>query len=249
MTLSGSNSPQSQPDHPDITELAKTILEGERRPLVERPTPPQRRIRLDALKSLRLPAAIVQLALASCVVLGVVAIVFGFVQRSLLHRVVSNPAGVTFAELLADQHRADAINGLFLAAQVTTGVAFLVWFWRAYRNLDALDLPRRYGTGWAVGGWFVPFLNFVRPKQVADDIWASVNDAHPGGSALLGFWWAAWIASGAASFLARQGDNHTVNQALTTNALFLARDALFAIAAVLAFFVVRRLTRAQMANR
>ena len=67
------------------------------------------------------------------------------------------------------------MNAIFAVLVIATGVAFLVWFSRAYRNLDALDLPRRYGTGWAIGGWFVPFLNFARPKQVADDIWASVN--------------------------------------------------------------------------
>lgn len=54
-------------------------------------------------------------------------------------------------------------SGLLIAKDF----AFLVWFWLAYRNLDALDLRRRYGTGWAIGGWFVPFLNLARPKQVA----------------------------------------------------------------------------------
>ena len=104
-----------------------------------------------------------------------VAIVFGLMQRTLIHRVASNPAGVRLAELVADQDRANAMNAVFAVLVVATGVAFLVWFSRAYRNLDALDLPRRYGTGWAIGGWFVPFLNFARPKQVADDIWVSVT--------------------------------------------------------------------------
>src|SRR5215213_2684690 len=30
---------------------------------------------------------------------------------------------------------------------------------------------RRYGTGWALGSWFVPILNAWRPKQIINDIW------------------------------------------------------------------------------
>ena len=135
---------------------------------------------------------------------------------------------------------------------LATGVAFLVWFWRAYRNLDALDLPRRYGTGWAIGGWFVPFLNFARPKQVADDIWASVNVSkygeigERGGSLLLGLWWGAWISASLLGLFARNDSEHrTVHQALTTNGVYIAREAVFIVAAVLALFVVRCITRAQ----
>ena len=54
---------------------------------------------------------------------------------------------------------------------IATGVFFLFWFHRAYRNLPALGGDRRYGTGWAIGSWFVPFLNAWRPKQIVNDIW------------------------------------------------------------------------------
>jgi hypothetical protein len=39
---------------------------------------------------------------------------------------------------------------------IATGVFFLFWFHRAYRNLPSLGGERRYGTGWAIGSWFVP---------------------------------------------------------------------------------------------
>ena len=250
MTTSGSNAPQ--PGHDDITQLAKAILDGERRPFSQRPPPSPRRVRPEALLSLRAPAVIVQLLLAAWVPFGVVAIVFGLMQRSLVHRVESNPVGVRLAELVADQDRADAMNAIFAGLIIATGVAFLVWFSRAYRNLEALDLPRRYGTGWAIGGWFVPFLNFARPKQVADDIWVSVNVSKYGDPAvrsdsfLLAAWWGAWIAAGVLGFFGR-GDSadRTIDDALTTNAVLLARNACFVVAAILAVFVVRAITRAQ----
>jgi hypothetical protein len=57
-------------------------------------------------------------------------------------------------------------------------------FRRAYRNLPALGAESpRFSSGWAVGAWFVPFLNLVRPKQIMDDIWRASDPAlpaHPG---------------------------------------------------------------------
>jgi len=250
MTTSGSN--RTPPERDDITQLANAILEGERRPFEERPPPPPRRVRPEALVSLRVPAVIAQLLLAVWLPFGVLSIVFGFMQRSLLHRVASNPAGVRFSEVVADQDRADALNRIFIVLIIATGIAFLVWFSRAYRNLDAFDLPRRYSTGWATGGWFVPFLNFARPKQVADDIWASVNmskynePGERGGSFLLAAWWATWIGAAVLGLFApKASEVDTIDEALTNNGFLLARNVLFIVAAILAMFVVRAITRAQ----
>jgi hypothetical protein len=61
-----------------------------------------------------------------------------------------------------------SLQGLTYLATVT---GFLVWFHRAYTNLHSLGMePLRLRAGWAVGGWFVPILNLVRPKQIMSDI-------------------------------------------------------------------------------
>ena len=62
----------------------------------------------ELLHSLRAPAVIVQLLLVAWVPFGVLSILFGLMQRSLLHRVATNPAGVRLAEVVADQDRVDA---------------------------------------------------------------------------------------------------------------------------------------------
>ena len=55
---------------------------------------------------------------------------------------------------------------------IATIVLFLMWFSRAYQNVERLGGgPFRYGRGWAIGAWFVPILNVFRPKQIANDIW------------------------------------------------------------------------------
>lgn len=47
---------------------------------------------------------------------------------------------------------------------ILTVVFFLIWLNRSYKNLTPLgaqDLA--YSSGWAVGYWFIPFVNLVRP--------------------------------------------------------------------------------------
>ena len=83
-------------------------------------------------------------------------------------------------------------------------IVFIMWLYRAYQNVDATDPGRRrYGYGWAISGWFVPILNFWRPKQIVNDIWrAGQNPGDPG--FLLIAWWLLWIANGFVSSSARR---------------------------------------------
>ena len=103
----------------------------------------------------------------------------------------------------------------------------------------------------------MPFLNFVRPKQMADDIWAANDLARTAGtrsvgtppqkSGLVKAWWVAWVASTLVALFIPRGDPRTLDDLLRANALYLVRDGLLAVAAVLALVVVRRITADQAA--
>ena len=93
-----------------------------------------------------------------------VALVSDVSYHDLIHRLVSGgDASLADAQAADDRQApppriADAESAVF----ALTALAFVVWPYRAYENLRALGvLSLRWGTGWAVGGWFVPFLNFV----------------------------------------------------------------------------------------
>ena len=91
--------------------------------------------------------------------------------------------------------------GIFLV----TAVLFLVWFHRARRNIDVLEAEGvGYGTGGAVGWWFVPFANLVMPYRIARDIWTASNPAtyRPGYPTAwltddkarpVTLWWTFWL--------------------------------------------------------
>jgi Domain of unknown function (DUF4328)/GYF domain 2 len=99
----------------------------------------------------------------------------------------------------------DARQGLigvgYMIVFIVTGVAFLKWIHRANLNCRGFGAANMvFAPGWAVGWYFIPFMNLVRPFQAMKEIWqASQNprawQSAPG-SPLLGWWWGLWVANG-----------------------------------------------------
>ena len=143
---------------------------------------------------------------------------------------------------------------LELVALLTTGVVFITWTRRLYRNVAPLGGETRFKPGWAVGGWFVPLLNLVRPKQVLDDAWRAgmvdsrdldkVDKPPP----FMEFWWALFvIAPFAATFITRSDEDSGRSRAQYFELRSLVQLA-WMVVAVLAFWVVVRLTDRQDAK-
>ena len=97
-------------------------------------------------------------------------------------------------------------GGIMVLTSIAAAVLFLVWFHRAYRNLRSFDtvLAMRFRAGWAIGAWFVPFLNLVRPASIANDIWygsdpglpvGQTRPDHRGRPPLIMAWWLAFLLS------------------------------------------------------
>ena len=122
--------------------------------------------------------------------------------------VVARPSdGLTAAEALTL-----LIRVFLMGVALFTGVFFLVWIYRAHKNLKALGATDlNYSPGWAIGGFFVPILNIVRPYQVITEIWkASAYKARRSRGAswlyeplpiFITAWWGLWLFSGFLDFL------------------------------------------------
>jgi hypothetical protein len=88
------------------------------------------------------------------------------------------------------------------AAGLAMVVFFLIWFNRAYKNIPHLrGGPTRFTSGWSVGAWFIPILNLIRPKQIADEIWRSGDpEARRADAssleipAFVHWWWGTYVA-------------------------------------------------------
>jgi hypothetical protein len=148
------------------------------------------------------------------------------------------------------------VAGIFhIIVLITTIIVFLVWEHRANSNLRALGLlDPEFSSRWAVGSWFVPFLNLVVPFQIVRYIWrksdpetVEMNGGFSGwnysgaGEFTLKAWWGFWIGasvvgrlSGRISLRAEELSEYTFAGQVSIFASLLA-----AIAAFLAISVVR----------
>jgi hypothetical protein len=93
-----------------------------------------------------------------------------------------------------------------------TGVAFMIWLWQARENAEFLKSPlaprpvdqsgqqfHRRASGWVVGAWFCPIVQFWYPLQIVQDVAAASEPPEQRGAskrgevrALLYGWWATW---------------------------------------------------------
>lgn len=107
----------------------------------------------------------------------------------------------TQADGEANDLRQQIIGIVYFLNFTVTGVAFLKWIHRASLNCHGFGARNlQFTPGWAVGYYFVPFINLYRPYRAMLEIWkVSSNPAtwqDEPGSPLLSWWWGLWIVAG-----------------------------------------------------
>ena len=144
---------------------------------------------------------------------------------------------------------------LNLVLYLTTAVFFLVWLHRAYSNLRSFNDWSRpdYTPGWAVGSFFVPFVNLVVPYRAVKEVWQKSTPpdeamlSEPSPPATFPLWWMFWIVSSIVNNAATRlsGD---LPQA-TVTILSIIGSALAILAAIFAYAVVDEIDRKQEETR
>lgn len=192
--------------------------------------------------------------LASLAVCAALYIVFSFV-------ILLFPDAHMDLEEEGTMHIAAMLIGLValleIVLRIGTIVLFLIWLYRAFNNLSALKARNlEFSPGWAVGWWFVPFANLIKPFQVMRELW---NESDPdfeeeygflsgstGTPVIIIFWWAFFLISG---ILGRIADKMFDSGGETASNAFVVALILAAVfqgvAAVLAALIVRKITQRQ----
>jgi Domain of unknown function (DUF4328) len=204
---------------------------------------------------LRLRATLVTLGLAMLADVGSLAA--GVLQLFMLNR-IRQGHDVSGNATLASDTIYGCLGVLQVLFLLTCAVAFSMWFHRAYRNLSALSAEDlRFTPAKAVGSFYIPFVNLVRPYHVAKEIWTKSDpqlsrpteapDADP---RRIGLWWLCFLVSGMAGNIAgrlmMQGD--APSEQFTATAIMFLSDVLSASAAALAISMVRGISQRQDAR-
>jgi len=199
-------------------------------------------------------ALFVQAMLALTVVLNIVNILALLAQGRLLSTVAG---GGTISDEQAElnDNRIEMLNYIRIALLILSVIVWLAWTWRAYRNLQLVGSQQTdTSPGWAVGYWFIPFINLYKPFQITKELWSrSAQGNHSGldrdkpDASLVGFWWIVWIINSFFNrYASRQsGDAKTIASLLSSNKELIIANVVGVLAAVLAFAVVTRIHRYQ----
>jgi hypothetical protein len=171
------------------------------------------------------------------------AFVWNLDQRSLLRRAQRDPFSVSLDEVHDADARAHFLNRTLLVLMLVTAAVFIMWLYLEYRRVQRANEPTRFEAGWAIGAWFVPFLNWFRPYQVMEDVWKATAGRERS-RVLVGAWWACYLGSFAIFIAAGSGeDAQSLEDALNKNGLYIARAVVVLAAAALALVMVRAVVR------
>src|SRR5258708_386553 len=118
------------------------------------------------MKPMRAAGNVVTVLLAIVILSEIVRVATQWLVIDFLNGITPGaPVDITKANAVDANHQ--AANTVFLVVYVVAGLGFVVWFYQAVANLRAAGLKQmEFTPGWAIGGFFVPFLNLVRPLQV-----------------------------------------------------------------------------------
>ena len=198
----------------------------------------------------------VEVLLGLHVALAIVGVALREEERRILRALVETPLRVDPDRAFENGDALDTLFSVKVVVFLATAVVFMWWLTRCYGNLRAFHARQRFPTWWAVAGWFVPFLNLVRPKQVVNDIWTGTDRSRPPTtrdnprvhSKLSHAWWGAFLVSG---WLVRYGrgatETNDPQRALDLSPFILTGEMLQAAAAVLAIVLVARIAARQTA--
>ncbi len=191
------------------------------------------------------------------VILNVGALVSGYAQAELLNRAISGET-ITWAEATSNDGRQALIGFAQLALYIAAGIAFLMWIYRAHRNLPSLQAANlRFTPGWAVGWFFIPIMNLFRPYQVVSEIWKASNpkvDTTDGTSwksvatsPIVGWWWAFYLISSFVANIALRTvfSGQEIPDLLTSTYAYMVSDAIDVVHILIAISMVSRICQFQ----
>ncbi len=147
-----------------------------------------------------------------------------------------------------------AVAGLLFMVSLVIAVLFMIWMWRAAKNVGLFGRARQsFGPGFAIGGWFIPFANLVIPGMQMHGIWKGSGPPlrtgeRAKGSALVWVWWIVFLVGRAFIFLNSTPSRtkaYEVSAFDVQNGLLIAGSVATGASALLAIFMIRAITAMQ----
>ena len=129
-----------------------------------------------------------------------------------------------------------------------TGVLYLIWLWRAYRQSPG---PHQYHRAWVLLGWFCPIVNLWLPARMVYEVWVNSGryrtaERQAAGLVVAG-WWTCVLLGVLLAYAFTHGNVDTLADARFDVHVGVAAAACQAIAAALCMATVFQITKLQTA--
>ena len=197
----------------------------------------------------RIADAVVALLIMQMLLLGVETL--ALLNRIRLLESAREGHFVTLAEAEQADNRVGAAGVVWLVVFVVTAIVWCVWQHRAQRNaIELADGKLEFTPGWAVGWWFVPFANFVKPFQTVRELWKASHGGHNARVvatwSAIGWWWGLWLSAGVLGrIIVRVGSPNDLSGFVRHDTWEIVANGIIVVAAILAIMIVRSVVALQ----
>lgn len=166
---------------------------------------------------------------------------------------LANPTPAAAADLVANETFAGFAALAQIGLLLVTVIPFCMLVHRMTANAWALRAGGEeptYSPGWAVGYFFIPFLNLIRPAQVMNQNFALSETENGKVPVTPNVWWCTWVFAGVAgriytAMTDSASESGDLSLFQTAEFASLANCALGAASAVAAIVMFRDLSRRQ----
>lgn len=139
-------------------------------------------------------------------VMSVIVCISDLMQVSLLTHYQNGQVDYFTSE--ENNQRQNIVNIANVCMKLVNIVLFIMWFRRAYYNLEKIRVFTEHSEGWAAGAWFVPILNWIRPFQMMKELWHKTQEAtegilHVNPDRIVNVWWTLHLLNYFSSTLIR----------------------------------------------
>jgi hypothetical protein len=162
-----------------------------------------------------------------------------------------------YAELTEDEQNILFILVIVQMFRAIPTIAFMVYYcsWKhlVYKNLQAAEVQGvKHSPGWAVGWYFIPIVNMIKPHKVMQELWKATfyadgtkNWKSKKNNWMITCWWLAYIVSLWIIGQNQSNEDDTIGYYRTEVMLIWASDLLWVVSGALLIVLIKRITEAQ----
>ena len=208
-----------------------------------------------------LVTTLLTLLLVMFVLIDLITIALGYSRVVYLSHMLTGEEVLSHTDLTADNDGQQLARTALIATYLITGVVFLIGLYRARRNVLAVSSRgQRYSSPWAIGLFFVPFLNLYYSYDIVTDLWkqsnpdvglsdaflwqhASTLGQYSSKTALIGVCWGLVIASAVVARISSTMGSHAtdISDLINESYAVMISDALRTVAIIILIVLVNRI--------